>query len=511
MSATRSVCRRGLPGLGALLGIALVGGLLAAQAHAYVYWSHYNTTPVGRANLDGTGGSQSFVGGTNGAAHVAIDGQYVYWASYWNNAIGRANLDGSGINPSFIVVNSVTGVAVDGQHIYWSSYTSGAIGRANLDGSGANTSFIAGASHPYEVAVDGRHIYWVNGNNPGTIGRANLDGTSVNQSFITGANNPSGLAVDSQHIYWTNGNNPGTIGRANLDGTGANENLITGASAPFGIAVDATYIYWVNASGNTIGRANLDGTSVNQAFIAAGTDPQGVAVDGGPPGTASANPGAFAFDTQPLGTLGAPKPLVITNTGHGNLQIGSARVSGINPDDFLDSFDACTGSTLAAGASCTIDARFGPSATGPRSATLTITSNDPLSPLQVALSGTGGQLPQGPPGQTGATGATGARGPVGPTGPSGAAVMAVYQTSVTARKVTVNYVMTYAATTTLSVTPPHGHPTTVATAHAKPGLNRIVWNRKLGRRAAARGKYHLTLTCTYGGRKLTGRLTVQLR
>jgi hypothetical protein len=220
---------------------------------------------------------------------------------------------------------------------------------------------------------------------------------------------------------------------------------------------------------------------------------------------------AVTFDTQPLDTLGAPYSVLITNTGHGNLEIQAARVTGTNPDDFLSSFDTCTASIIAPSASCTIDLRFGPSATGPRSATLAITSNDPLSPLQVALSGTAGQLPQGAAGGTGASGSQGPVGPAGPQGPPGAAVMAIYQTNVTARLVTINYVMTYAATTSLSVTPPHGHATTVATAHAKPGLNHIVWNRKLGKRAAARGRYHLTLTCTYYGRRLTRSVTVQLR
>jgi hypothetical protein len=183
MFGGRRTCRRGLTGLGVLLAVALVGGLLAARAQAYVYWSHDNATAVRRADLGGTIGSQS---------------------------------------------------------------------------------------------------------------------------FIAGATNPAAVAVDSQHIYWAN--NDGTIRRANLDGTG-----------------------------------------VNQSSTAAGSFPDWVTIDGGPQGDASANTAA-AFNAQPL-----------------------------------------------PGASCMIDVRFGPSAIGPRSVTLAITSNDPLSPLLISLSGTVGQLPQGRP------------------------------------------------------------------------------------------------------------------
>ena len=82
------------------------------------------------------------------------------------------------------------------------------------------------------------------------------------------------------------------------------------------------------------------------------------------------------------------------------------------------SSDGCSNQTIASGANCTVDVRFGPSALGARSANLTVPSNDPSSPLQVGLAGTGGPLPSGATGATGATG-NGTTGPVGPTGHTG--------------------------------------------------------------------------------------------
>ena len=49
--------------------------------------------------------------------------------------------------------------------------------------------------------------------------------------------------------------------------------------------------------------------------------------------------------------------------------------------------------------------------------TLIVSSNDPNSPADVVLSGTGGALPQGPTGATGRTGATGHPGKPGPRAP----------------------------------------------------------------------------------------------
>jgi hypothetical protein len=363
----------------------------------------------------------------------------VYWSNFNGGGIGRANLDGSdptSVASPFIAsadMDGPEGIAVDGRYIYWADYTSGEIGRANLNGSDPTTvasPFIpsADANGSVAVAVDGQHIYWANAINGG-IGRANLDGsdpTSVASPFIPSADTgaASGVAVDGQHIYWTN--LIGGIGRANLDGsdpTTAASPFIPSADTndPSGVAVDGRYIYWVNDGSGGIGRANLDGsdpTTVASPFIPSAdtSQPSGVAVDAGPAGAATPSAPSLTFASQPLDTLSTPQTLTVTDAGHGELQIGSAEVSSGDVDDFLISHDTCAGATLWSGDTCAIDVRFGPtatSATNGRSATLTLTSNDPGSPLAITLQGTGGQLPQGPPGSNGKTGATGPRGPAG--------------------------------------------------------------------------------------------------
>jgi hypothetical protein len=96
-------------------------------------------------------------GGTASATRhftVAVVSGHVYWANNSTGTIGRADLDGTGANQSFIGgASGPSGVAVDAGHVYWANLAAGTIGRANLDGTGASQSFIGGASSPFGVAV----------------------------------------------------------------------------------------------------------------------------------------------------------------------------------------------------------------------------------------------------------------------------------------------------------------------------------------------------------------------
>lgn len=98
---------------------------------------------------------------------------------------------------------------------------------------------------------------------------------------------------------------------------------------------------------------------------------------------------------------------------------GTATVAGAEAPDFLIVHDSCSGETISPGSTCQVTVRFAPSATGARSATLEVPSNDPSSPLEVALSGQGGALPEGPEGPKGEEGSEGPAGPRGRTGAEG--------------------------------------------------------------------------------------------
>lgn len=94
------------------------------------------------------------------------------------------------------------------------------------------------------------------------------------------------------------------------------------------------------------------------------------------------SPLALTFSNAPLGTPSAGQSITLTNTGNASLSISNMQVSG----DYKQT-NNCS-ATLPAGASCTMNIAFTPSATGIRNGSLLIT-NSAGTPQTVILSGTG--------------------------------------------------------------------------------------------------------------------------
>ena len=97
---------------------------------------------------------------------------------------------------------------------------------------------------------------------------------------------------------------------------------------------------------------------------------------------------SLTFTNQIVGSTSPAQGITLTNTGNSNLIISGLAISGLNASEFAET-DNCVGS-VAAGAMCTINVTFAPTATGTRTATLSITDNatSPPSPQTVALTGT---------------------------------------------------------------------------------------------------------------------------
>jgi len=124
--------------------------------------------------------------------------------------------------------------------------------------------------------------------------------------------------------------------------------------------------------------------SVSIADSAIGT-PQTVALSGSTSGAGGAvSPISIAFASQYVGTTGLPQTVTVTNGGNTTLTISNVAA---NPNDF-GVLNSC-GSSLAAGASCSIGVFFDPTTSGTRTGTLTIADNAVGSPFTVALSGKG--------------------------------------------------------------------------------------------------------------------------
>lgn len=291
MGRTSKKRRRLAIGFAALL---IVGVSAPASADAYVYWAnglgHPNSSgSIGRALNDGTVLSQDFILSGEATCSVTVNGDHVYWANRGDASIGRANLDGTGPNNSFIGTGSSLpcGVGVNATHIYWANGgVADAIGRANLDGTSPDNTFLDaadGVEDPQGIALNSNHVFWGERDVPDShVGRANLNGTGASNFINAGAfpNEVAGVAVNATHVFWTDFF-ADKIGRANLDGTGVNQGFIDlPGRDPCGVAVDDTYIYWANLNSDTIGRVRLDGTTdFEPDWITGANTPCGVATD----------------------------------------------------------------------------------------------------------------------------------------------------------------------------------------------------------------------------------------
>jgi uncharacterized repeat protein (TIGR01451 family) len=98
----------------------------------------------------------------------------------------------------------------------------------------------------------------------------------------------------------------------------------------------------------------------------------------------SVAPGTLTFPSQGIGTTSSAQPVVVTSSGTSPLTVSSVSVSG----PFKVSNDGCSGAgPITPPGTCTVQVAFAPTALGPASGTLTITSDGGTK--TVALSGTG--------------------------------------------------------------------------------------------------------------------------
>jgi len=99
------------------------------------------------------------------------------------------------------------------------------------------------------------------------------------------------------------------------------------------------------------------------------------------------SPTSLSFSTEAVGTTSPAKTVTLTNVGTTLLTINGIAITGTNAGDFAQTHTC--GSSLAAGASCTISFTFKPTASGTRTAALSVSDNAAGNPQKVTLSGIG--------------------------------------------------------------------------------------------------------------------------
>jgi hypothetical protein len=99
--------------------------------------------------------------------------------------------------------------------------------------------------------------------------------------------------------------------------------------------------------------------------------------------TLSATPSSLSFPSQALNTTSSAQTVTVKNTGTAAATLSQIAATG----DFSET-NTC-GTSIAAGASCTVSVTFTPTASGTRTGSLTIASNASNGLVTVALTGTG--------------------------------------------------------------------------------------------------------------------------
>jgi hypothetical protein len=157
-----------------------------------------------------------------------------------------------------------------------------------------------------------------------------------------------------------------------------------------GTAVDVAFVMAVDKLGNSyiIGRTYSTNFPVTPGVLQStmrGTT--NAVVFKFAPGV-QAWPLSLNFGTEAIGQTSAPLTTKLTNSEASTLTISSIGLVGADAADYLVTGTTC-GSSLAAGASCTVTLTLTPSTTGTRSAVLSIADNAANTPQNVSLTGVG--------------------------------------------------------------------------------------------------------------------------
>ncbi len=221
-----------------------------------------------------------------------------------------------------------------------------------------------------------------------------LNGTGATATPATATVTPASLAFGNLAVWSIS---PAQV--VTLSNTGGSPLAITGVSLgggnPFNftqtntcgtsLAAGATCSISVKFTPNSTGAKS----AVLNVVDAVGTQTVALSGTGGTtttPATVTLTPASLAFGNLAVWSVSPAQVVTMTNTGGSPLTISGISLGGSNPFNFTQT-NTC-GTSLAAGATCSISVKFTPNSTGAKSAVLNVV--DAVGTQTVALSGTGG-------------------------------------------------------------------------------------------------------------------------
>jgi N-acetylneuraminic acid mutarotase len=364
------------------------GYSLAAGANCSIH-GHFTPATAGSfsATIEISGSPQTIALSGTGIGNTTVS------LSPASLSFGSVSLGGSSASQSVTLTNtgaypfSITSIGVTGADASSFGFTNNC---GSILASGANCSihghFAPTATGALTAAVT---IIGTATNSPQTIA---LSGTglvppavSLSATSLAFGSVEAGSTSATQQVTLTNtGGSLLTITGIAVTGSGASSFGFTnncGAS----LAAGANCTIHGHFAPTTSGPSTATITIFDNA-----SGPQSIALSGAGaivPTTVSLSATSLSFGTVPVGSGSGTQTVTLTNTGTTALAIYSVAVTGANATSFV--FGNTCGSSLAPGYACTIHGHFAPTATGPLTATITITDTATGSPQSIALSGTG--------------------------------------------------------------------------------------------------------------------------
>ncbi len=352
-----------------MLNIRANLGLTSSDLDDLAQWIFFAPTcPAAAPSLSATPSSIAFGSVTNGNTSAATT------VTVTNSGSGAASgLTYANSSAALWVVTSKTcgaSIAAGASCTFNIAYKPGAAGANDsgtysATGTGSFTVSLTGsspaASTPANLSVSPTSA---------AFGSATVGSSSATQAFTvsnTGTTGATGVA-------FTGTNNAEFV----VSGNGCGATLAGGASCSFNVKYTPTA---TGADSATLSIAYTSGTTVNISMTGTGA--------AAPVAALQATPVSLAFGTTTIGSNSATQSVSISNTG-GATATGFALANG-DATRFVVSANTC-GTTLAAGASCSLAVAYKPDAVGANSAALTFSYAGGTN-VTVQMAGTGSAAP----------------------------------------------------------------------------------------------------------------------
>jgi len=368
-----------------------------AGAYQTAFAGGFHDAFATKLNASGSGVVYStYIGGTgdDGATSVTIDSTgtaYIKGNTFSTNfpttpGSFQHTLSGSNDSDAFVAILNPAGSALN-----YSTYIGGsgneygsATAMIAIDGQTPPNIYITGYGNSTNFPVtQGAYQTKLAGQNDGFVAKFAPSPNVGLSPALNFGNQNDGTKSAPQAITVTNtGNTNLNISSVAISGANQNDFNQTNNCTTAAIVPQSTCAINVTFSPTISGTENATVTLTDDAPDSPeSTSLTGIGIGSGPAVTIS--PTSLTFATQLVNTTSPPQTVTLTNVGNGSLSITSVVATG----NFAQT-NTC-GTTVAAGASCTISVTFTPSTVNTRTGSITVTDNAPGSPQVVTLTGTG--------------------------------------------------------------------------------------------------------------------------